>query len=230
VDRGKVRLLTRTGLDWTERLPAIARAIGQLPLHAAMLDGELIGAGQNGVTSFSGLQAALRTGQDASLVFCAFDLLHLDGWDLRPCPLLKRKRLLRDIADWASPLCLSEDYMGDPRAVWKDACRMRLEGIICKQVDAPYRAGRGPTWVKVKCSVRAAFVVLGWTPPRGNRRGIGALHLGYHDDQGRLRYAGGVGTGFTEQELEAFCALLTGLPDRPRGEPTRGSAVCRRSH
>jgi bifunctional non-homologous end joining protein LigD len=210
-----VCLLTRNGFDWTEKLPAIAKAISQLPVQSAMLDGELIGSGEDGNASFSGLQAILRTGQNEMLTFCAFDLLHLDGWDLRPCQLLERKRLLRDITAWKAPPCYSEHYTSEAQAVWRGACRMGLEGIICKQVDAPYRAGRGSSWVKVKCGQREEFLILGWTPPRGSREGIGALHIGYHDPGGRLHYAGGVGTGFTEAELTGFRTLLDSMETSP---------------
>ena len=107
---------------------------------------------------------------------------------------------------------------GDPGAMQQEACRMKLEGIICKPADAPYSAGRGHGWVKVKCQNREEFVVLGWTPPRGSRAGFGALHLGYYDREGRLHYAGGVGTGFSDDQLAALRGRLDALAaDPPAG-------------
>ena len=97
----------------------------------------------------------------------------------------------------------------------KNACRMHLEGIVCKQADAPYRSGRGGAWVKVKCSGREEFVVLGWTPPGGSRVGLGALHVGYYDPDGRMHYAGGVGTGFDDKKLRALRKRLDGMQAAP---------------
>jgi hypothetical protein len=151
VSDGKLRLLRRNGLDWTARLPALARKIARLPLTSAMLDGELVSLRPDGVSSFSGLQAALRAGRDDKLIFYAFDLLHLDGWDLRRCGQLDRKRLLSGLMEWTGMLCFSDHTVGQANVILRNACRMHLEGIVCKRVDAPYRSGRGRSWVKVKC-------------------------------------------------------------------------------
>jgi len=110
VDRGRVRLLTRNGHDWTHLLPTIAKAVNQLPMQAAMLDGELVAVRDDGISSFPDLQAALKAGRDDRLVFYAFDLLHLDGWDLRPCALIDRKRVLSGIADWSGVLRFSDHH------------------------------------------------------------------------------------------------------------------------
>jgi bifunctional non-homologous end joining protein LigD len=215
IDHGKVRVMTRNGLDWTDRLPAVARGVGKLEVDAALVDGELVALDEKGASSFPALQAALSAGKDATLILYLFDLLHLDGWDLRPCRLIDRKRVLRGISDWRGMLRYSDDHDGDADRMRREACRMGLEGIICKQVDAPYRAGRGRSWVKVKCREREELIVLGWTPPGGSRTGLGALHLGYHDPQGKLHYAGGVGTGFSEDELARLSGRLAGLAADP---------------
>ena len=102
----------------------------------------------------------------------------------------------------------SDHHDGNADGMRREACRMGLEGIICKQADAPYRAGRGRSWVKVKCRGREELIVLGWTPPGGSRTGLGALHLGYYDPEGRLHYAGGVGTGFSDDELARLSERL----------------------
>ena len=141
--------------------------------------------------------------------------MHLNGWDLRPCKLIDRKQALSGLADWQGTLRYSDHLAGDPAAMRRQACAMGLEGIICKQADAPYRGGRGNAWLKVKCHGREEFIVLGWTPPGGARPGLGSLHVGYYDQDGRLHYAGGVGTGFSEQELEYLRAKLEPLAAEP---------------
>ena len=220
-DSGKSRLVTRNGNDWTARLPALAKAIAALDADTALLDGELVALDNDGISSFPALQAALSDGRDDSLLFYVFDLLYLDGWDLRPCALLDRKRVLQGIDTWQGMLRYSDHYAGDPAAMRRRACEMKLEGIVCKQARAPYQPGRGHGWLKVKCTGREEFVVLGWTPPRGSRTGLGALHLGYYDPQHRLHYAGGVGTGFSDAELGTLRDRLDALPD----DPPRGLLV-----
>ena len=218
VDAGMVRLMTRTGQDWTGRLPAIAAAIGRLGPKNALLDGELVALRDDGVSSFPALQEAMSLGRDAALFFYLFDLLHLDGWDLRPCRLDARKALLRGLSDWRGGLRYSDDITDDTGLTRRRACELGLEGVVCKRADAPYRAGRGRAWIKLKCQDREEFVVFGWTPPAGARAGVGALHLGFYDDQRRPNYVGGVGTGFSDREL----AILRTRLDTLRSAPPAG--------
>jgi bifunctional non-homologous end joining protein LigD len=215
------RLMTRNGLDWTDRLPAVAAAIARLGSGSAVLDGELVALRRDGATSFADLQATLSAGRDGTLNFYAFDLLALDGWDLRACALIERKRLLEGLSDWKGLLRFSTHSIGHSGEMRRKACGMHLEGIVCKRADAPYRAGRGGAWVKVKCLGREELVVLGWTPPAGSRTGIGALHVGYFDSEGALHYAGGVGTGFSDRELVALRRRLDG----PAADPPDGLLV-----
>ena len=215
LEQGQARLMTRGGLDWTDRLPAVARAIRGLRAAAALVDGELVALDKNGASSFPALQAALSAGNDATLQLYLFDLLHLDDWDLRPCELLDRKRVLFSLNDWGGMLRYSDHQVGKAAEMQREVCRMGLEGIICKQAGAPYHAGRGHGWVKVKCRGREEFVVLGWTPPGGSRTGLGSLHLGYHDPQGKLHYAGGAGSGFSEHELVRLSERLAELASDP---------------
>jgi bifunctional non-homologous end joining protein LigD len=215
IDHGHVRLRTRTGQDWTRRLPALARAAAALNARTALLDGELVALRDDGTSSFPDLQAALSAGRDGRLHFYVFDLLHLDGWDLRPCALRDRKAVLEKLAAWDGMLRYSAHIDGNSAAVRRRACAMNLEGILCKRADAPYRPGRGRDWLKLKCHGREEFIVLGWTPPGGARRGFGALHLGYYDARGALHYAGGVGSGFDEAELVALRARLDALAADP---------------
>jgi bifunctional non-homologous end joining protein LigD len=219
-------ILTRSGLDWTDRLPTVAQEAKKLKVETALLDGELVALRPDGVSSFPDLQDALSAGQDGKLHFYAFDLLHFNGWDLRPCAVLERKRVLSGLGPWDGMFRFSDHHFGDATGMLREACRMRLEGIVCKQSDAPYRPGRGHGWVKVKCQEREEFVVLGWTPPKGSRTGLGSLHLGYYDPQGQLHYAGGVGTGFSEDELSRLRAKLDDLATpRPAGLLIAGDPI-----
>ena len=211
VDGRAVRLVTRNGHDWTDRLPAVAKAVGKLKVQSAVLDGELVALLPSGASSFPDLQAALSAGQDRRLFLYAFDLLELNGWDLRPCKLLDRKAVLEKLSDWNDMLRFSTHVAGNAADLYRNACEMLLEGIVCKKADSPYRAGRGRGWVKVKCTDQAEFIVLGWTPPGGSRTGFGALHVGYFDPEGRLHYAGGVGTGFSARELTSLRKRLDDL-------------------
>ena len=211
VQDGAVRLLTRNGLDWADRMPAVAAAIAGLGLRSALLDGELVALRPDGVSSFPMLQAALKAGRDGSLVFYAFDLLHLDGWDLHGCTLLDRKRVLAGAASWGSAVRYSDHVVGQAAEMHCSARRMKLEGIICKRADAPYRPGRSSDWLKVKCLGREEMIVLGWTAPARRRVGLGALQLGYHDPEGRLHYAGAVGTGFSDSALASLHERLDGM-------------------
>lgn len=214
----QARVITRNGHDWTDRLPAVARAAAALDVQSALLDGELVALDKEGISSFPMLQAALSAGRDQTLTFYVFDLLHLDGWDLRPCPLTDRKRVLAGLDLGSGMIRYSDHHQGEASAMRRHACQMKLEGVICKQADAPYRAGRGHGWVKVKCQGREELVVLGWTPPAGSRTGFGALHLGYYDEDGGLHYAGGVGSGFSDDELATLSERLGKLAaDPPRG-------------
>ncbi len=227
VEDGQAKVFTRSGLDWTDRLRAVSRAVVSLRFQSAMLDGELVALRPDGKSSFPDLQAALSAGQDDRLTFYVFDLLHLNGWDLRACRLIDRKQVLAALEDWRGMLRYSDHHVGDSAAMQREACRLGLEGIICKQADAPYRAGRGHGWVKVKCQGREEFVVLGWTPPRGSRTGIGALHVGFYDREHRLHYAGGVGTGFSEDELTRVRAKLELVGGRAAGGAAGGGRSAR---
>ena len=212
----QVRLITRNGQDWTAKLPDVARAVASLKPKTLLLDGELVALREDGLSSFAALQAALANGGSRkALFFYAFDLLHLEGWDLRGCRLVERKAALKSLSDWGGALRYSDHLEGESARVRKQACALGLEGIICKQANSPYRAARTRDWVKVKCQGREEFVVLGWTPPAGSRTGLGSLHLGFYDEQRRLRYVGGVGTGFSEAELRSLTRRLSAMPSTP---------------
>src|SRR5215467_11497255 len=197
LDRGEVKLLTRKGLDWTERFPNIADAVADLPARTALLDGEIVVEDENGRSSFSGLQAALKAGDRDRFVYYVFDLLHLDGRDLARLPLAERKaELARLIGKGRGPIRYSEHFEGDGTVVLRHACQISLEGIVSKRMDEPYRSGRSESFIRTKCSNAQELVVGGYSPSTASPRAIGALAVGHYDD-GRLVYAGRVGTGYT---------------------------------
>src|SRR5271167_1828904 len=203
LDHGDVRLLTRNGLNWTAKYPQIAAAVSSLPgARQAYLDGELCGVRADGITSFSMIQMASDAGNAAGLVFFLFDLLYLDGEDLTARPLTARKARLAGLLSQAgTPLQYSDHQTGLGPAFYEKACPLGVEGIVSKRADAAYAPGNRGLWLKVKCLNREEFVVIGWTDPEGARPFLGALLLGYYDPDGRLTYAGRVGTGINQAEL-----------------------------
>jgi len=230
IEHGKVRLITRNGLDWTAKFPELAHAFGQLPIDTALIDGELVHLASDGTTNFSGLQDAIASGKTGALNFFAFDLVHRDGWDLSGAALEDRKTALADIipTDAAGMLRYSDHQQGQGPGVLRQASSLGLEGIVSKRRDAPYRAGRGAGWLKVKCRNREEVVIVGFTDPEGRRDGFGALLAGYHDPSGGLRYAGRVGTGFSADGLAELRKRLDPLVVKdppvvlPKDAPRKG--------
>lgn len=225
---GKVALLTRTGLDWTDRFgPGIAHALAELPCRDAVLDGEIVVTGDGGVTSFSALQAALSEGRTDRLAFYLFDLLWLDGEDCRGHPLVERKHrletLLADAPDHR-PLRYSEHFVEPGGTMLRHACRMGLEGVVSKLADAPYRSGRSRDWIKSKCTNRQEFVIVGYLPSEKTGRGLRSILVGYRDGPS-LRYGGRVGTGFStrtgddlKRRLDALKAKAPPFDRAPAGQ------------
>jgi bifunctional non-homologous end joining protein LigD len=213
IEDGRVRLLTRRGLDWTDRFPGIADALSQLPLSSAILDGEAVVEDENGVSSFSALQDALSEGKQATAaVLFAFDLIYLDGYSLRDVTLEDRKDALEGLlrASRHPALRYSEHVIGYGRAMIENACRLGLEGIVSKRRNAPYRSGRHGEWLKAKCTNREEFVVGGYAPSTAARNAIGSLALGYYNG-GKLVYVGRTGTGFTQKSAQSLYKALQEL-------------------
>ncbi len=207
---GRVQLLTRSGLDWTAKFPALVGRFAALPAAAALIDGELVHLEPDGTTSFAHLQDAIAEARTDELVFYAFDLLHLDGCDLSGAALEDRKAALAGLVapDAAGLLRYSDHQVGRGPEFYRHAAGFGLEGIVAKRRDRPYRPGRSKDWLKIKSAYRDEFVVIGFTDPAGSRQGLGALLAGYYDRNGALHYAGRVGTGFDDARLAELRARL----------------------
>ena len=205
-----VRLITRSGLDWTKRYGDLPDAFAKLPCHDAVIDGEIVVLDDKGVSRFAALQDALATGAENRLVFYAFDLLHLDGWNLAKVPLVKRKALLAQLLagqmTGRSAIQFSDHVEGKGEALYERASEMDLEGIVSKRASAHYQGGRSRTWTKTKALAVGDFVIAGYTTSEA-AEGLASLALGEWVD-GELQYRGKVGTGFDGGMLRELLARL----------------------
>jgi ATP-dependent DNA ligase len=201
IDRGRVQLLTRTGLDWSDKYPSVIAVLANVRAKSAYLDGEPCGVGDNGLPSFSRTQAASDGERGVRLVYYSFDLLHLDGRDTASLPLIERKALLEPLIANVPGLQFNGHETGDGELIRKHAGQLGLEGVVSKTIDAPYAPGNRGLWRKAKWLNRQEFVIVGWTDPEGSRPRLGALLLGYYADGGKLVYAGRVGTGMPDKVL-----------------------------
>jgi len=225
VGGGKAKVYTRNGLDWTDKFPLIARAAAALPVGSALIDGEIVSFKQ-GRPDFSTLKDAISAGGDMALF--AFDLLELDGEDLARLPEVQRKEKLRPLLDGADEhLHFAEHIVGEGEKLFEAMCREGYEGIVSKRADAPYAGRRTQAWLKIKCLQRQEFVIVGWTES-DKSRGFRALLLGVNEEGG-LRYAGKVGTGFSNDTMTDLRAKLDRLARKsPTVEAPR--AATRRAH
>ena len=210
-DRSKpVRVFTRNGLDWTAKFSRQIEALASLDIETAWLDGEATVLDARGVPSFQALQNAFDANRPQEIVFFLFDLPYLNGYDLRKVPLVQRRALLRALMEDAGQetIRFSEDFALDANDLLRSACEMALEGIIGKRRDSAYMSARSGAWIKLRCRRRQEFVIGGYTEPSGSRTGFGALLLGVYDVNGRLHYAGRVGTGFDTATLRSIKQAL----------------------
>ena len=203
----RVDLRSRNDLSLNGRFPEIAAALEADPATNLVIDGEVV-AFDGPQTSFSRLQQ--RGERPTPVFFYVFDILRDAGDDVTSEPLRERKARLRNALAFDDPIRFATHRNGDGEAFYKEACRKGWEGLIAKRADAPYTHGRSRDWLKFKCSAEQELVVGGYTAPRGSRTDLGALLLGYHAD-GRLRYAGKVGTGFTRATLRELAGRLAPL-------------------
>jgi DNA ligase D-like protein (predicted ligase) len=192
IEKGRVQLLTRTGLDWSEKYPSIVTALANVKAKTAYIDGELCGIDDAGLPSFAHTQAATDGEREVQLVYYAFDLLHLDGRDVSGLPLNERKSLLEPLIAGKPGLQFNGHETGDGELILRHAGRLGFEGVVSKTIGAPYVPGNRGLWRKAKWLNRQEFVVVGWSDPEGSRPHLGALLLGYYTDDGKLIYAGRV--------------------------------------
>lgn len=205
---GIASFYTRNALDWSNSFPHLLHGVEQLSVTNAVFDGEIVALDEEGKSHFQRLQNSLKSKKDLGLMYYIFDILYLNGKDLRDLPLTERKKILKDVlSDAPKNVVMSEHFETSAADFFAVSCEHQLEGIISKQADAPYSSGRNDLWVKVKCSARQEFVIGGWTDPQGGRTDIGALLLGVYEN-GQLRYAGRVGTGFDRQTLQMLKKTL----------------------
>jgi len=224
ISGGKAKVYTRTGLDWTDKFPEIAEAAAGLQCDSALIDGEIVALDAKGNTSFSGLQQGIKAGGRGLTLF-AFDALEIDGKKLDKLPNIERKqRLAALLGPGAPPFILYADHiLGKGEQLYDAMCAAGQEGIISKKADAPYRGARTRSWLKIKCTRRQEFVIIGWSDSDKKGRGFRALLLALNE-KGKLTYAGKVGTGFStalQHELRARLEALEvekARADVPRAE------------
>ncbi len=207
----KIAIRTRNGLDWTEKFRSLVPALQALPCDSALLDGEIAVADKRGHTDFGALQDALSGGK-GRMAYYLFDLLELDGKDLRERPLVERKAALKKLLTKAGegPLAYSDHAQGSGAEVFANACTLKLEGIVSKQADAPYRSGRTKSWLKSKCGFEQEFVIIGWRPSDKPARPFSSLLLAVREGD-HYRYAGRVGSGYSGAGLEDLSAQFKAL-------------------
>lgn len=215
LSEGEARLITRSGLDWTKRYGDLSRAFSALRCRDALIDGEVVALDDKGISRFAALQDALSQGAADRLLFYAFDLVYLDGWDLRAVPLLKRKELLAQLLAGReasrSAIQFSDHVLGDGEALFGQATELELEGIVSKEVSAPYQEGRTQSWIKAKTPKHGDFVIVGYTISPATD-GLGALALGEWEND-ELHYRGKVGSGFDAEALRDLEKRLAPLVD-----------------
>jgi bifunctional non-homologous end joining protein LigD len=223
---GKAQLFTRAGNDWTAKLPGLAAELEKLGLDGTWLDGEIVVPADDGRSSFQQLQNAFDASNDSKIVYYVFDAPFLNGSDLRSLPLLDRKKRLEESLK-GNTVRYSAHLSADPHEALARACEMKLEGLIAKRADSVYNPGRSRDWLKLKCRQRQDFVIGGFTAPRGSRHGFGALLVGYHEPDGKLRYAGKVGTGFDDRMLSSLMENFGKLraKETPFEKPPREKGV-----
>jgi bifunctional non-homologous end joining protein LigD len=205
---GNVVIRTRKGLDWTDKFAGLKGPLSELDCGSVLLDGEVTVKLADGKTDFGALQNALSAGS-TDLTYCVFDLLFLDGQDLRDLPLDERKAKLEKLlaSSKDARLAYSEHLTGSGEKIFREACALGLEGIISKRADDPYRSGRTKGWLKIKCGMEQEFVIIGWRPSDKAGRPFSSLLLALNE-KGKLRYCGRVGTGYTEARLDDLGALF----------------------
>jgi bifunctional non-homologous end joining protein LigD len=206
--KGKdVLIFSRNKLSFNHSYPGIVEQLRKQPVNNCILDGEIV-AFEKGVSSFAKLQQRMQV--KVETFYFIFDILYLNGFDLRQLPLLERKQLLKNALAFNSRIRYVNHRVGEGLAYYEKACKENWEGVIAKRAISPYISGRSREWLKFKCSMQQEFVIVGFTDPEGKRTGLGALLVGFYDGN-MLNYAGKVGTGFTQQTLLSLTKSLTAM-------------------
>ena len=223
----EVRLFTRSGKEWTAKLPHLARALAKAGIDNAWLDGEIVVPGPDGRASFQALQNAFDAGADSKIVYYVFDAPFLEGKDQRQLPLKERKQRLKKTLQTSNVVRFSDDLAGSAAEVLEHACKLGLEGLIGKQAESVYVAGRSKSWIKLKCRLQQDFVIVGFTAPQGSRHGFGAIVLGLYEKPRKLVYAGKVGTGFDDRRLTELSRQFAALKakESPLENPPREKGI-----
>ncbi|WP_296260393.1 MULTISPECIES: DNA ligase D [unclassified Pseudomonas] len=210
---GEVRLITRNGHDWTDRLPLQAKAIGELNLGDGWLDGEVVVLNDAGLPDFQALQNAFDGGRSKDIVYYLFDVPFLNGEDIREKPVQERRAALKKLLgrQGKGVLRFSDAFSASHRDIIESACSLSLEGVIGKRAGSVYQSRRSPDWIKLKCKLRQEFVIVGFTKPQGSRSGFGALLLAVNEEGAGLVYAGRVGTGFNQKMLGEMFEQMASL-------------------
>lgn len=205
-----VSLYTRNGYDWTHRMPRLAQDLLKLPVDSVWIDGEVVVQDQEGRPSFHSLQAAFNSAKTDPIVYFAFDLLWINGIDLRARPIEQRRKLLGDLLEQypLDRVRFSESLDVDPAHLLANICRLKMEGVVGKRIGSAYTGDRDGSWIKIKCENRQEFIIVGFTR---TATGIGSLLIGLHDDNGQLVYAGRVRSGFDSRTLKQLRAKLGAL-------------------
>lgn len=238
----EVKLLSRRGLDWSNKFPTVTAALHKMSSYGTVLDGEIVWLEKSGRSDFQMLQNSIKSHDQGSIYYYVFDAPFIEGQDLRHETLLARKKALKKYLSQHhtrnSIVRYSDHIQGDAKSLFKEACRLNLEGLVSKRADSPYLSGRNPNWQKSKCGMQQEFVIGGFTEGQGARQGFGALLLGVYEGK-KLRYVGKVGTGFTETSLREVRKVLKGIEQEecpfdiaaPRGRgihwvsPTRSAEI-----
>jgi bifunctional non-homologous end joining protein LigD len=231
IDGKEIRLVTRTGKDWTHRLLPLQAALKKMKLPPGWYDGEIVVMDESGRSDFGALQLAFDSESTSEIVYFLFDIPFFDGYDLREAPLESRRQILAAALEKSpsTSVRFSAQIDAPPREIVAAACKLGLEGVIGKRRDARYVSRRSPDWIKLKCGQRQEFVIGGYTDPQGSRSGIGSLLLGVNDDDGTLRYVGNVGSGFNQASLRELKDKLDKLKTDQRPFAS-AEGIARKSH
>ena len=200
----EVSLKSRNNKEWTEDLNPIAQAIKKLPYKHLIVDGEVVVFDKEGKSDFQLLQNSIKQKTKETFIYCLFDILYFEQYDLRTVPLLVRKSLLQHILNAAYPTLFYSEHIREGESMFQHSCQYALEGIVSKRADSIYTSHRTKDWLKIKCLNRQEFVIGGYTLPKGKRETLGSLMLGVFNEKGQLEYTGNVGTGFTHLMLKTL--------------------------